>query len=332
MEIRMESRYTKMLENVLTRHEIPFSRVDTPDFAFRDLELSVIQHRFGLCENTANEVHHVLDTVMDMFREPNAGVFVYRFYFGKEYEDNGREIGQFVLEYYLLQYEEFEQSTPPVITPGEQSERMHYLSEIEGNSSGIPVTDEPENLYQESQPESEPIIAPVEPEPSWPDPFASVPLSPDNPEDEAVEIDPVVEQSVNAVSEEPMIEEPESVAEAAMEPDDPVDLPEQPLVVEEPAESEQSELVPEADLVEETPIAEPEEAIALPEAEPEPVTPRIIEVPVIVEPDYDRLQKEIAFLIQLLGKGLNPEVADVLTRSISIVVQDHLRSRGNPAD
>jgi hypothetical protein len=387
MEIRFESRYTKMLESFLYRHEIPFTRIKTPEFRFNDADFTVEQARFGLCENNADTLGQTLDEILSLYRGPNAGIFLHRFYFGMEFEDHGAEIGQFIVEHYLLQPGEIEFAPSP-LSADEYDPRKrkfaHQADEESEPSNGPPdpepvveqpaeivrlwnppdlepleideLTEEPEtngpleiSEYPEpSEPTveetpevdepllSEEVIEPILPEAPIETPPPVFVVEPASPEDE---IEPAIPEVVAEPTEqmEPPVEPP--VYEAIQDVPDPDVEPEPPLIAPDPpARSEVESVmerlgVPAEPKTPELPeISPPDAPEFIPENDQEvfmefnaPTNEQTVDPAGI---DYQRMQQDIGFLVQLLGKGLNPDVSEVMAKAIVIVVQDHLRSHG----
>lgn len=308
-----EERLTKTLVTILNKNKVDYQKLDQPTFTVHGQTYQTRAKEFGFCEHSRENLSKTIDEIIEMFNQPNEGIYIERFYF--DVMDPDTNFGQYYLRYQILppfgseqqgvdQEEESTGETVEEETGVVSPEDVLYEPDTEPEAE-----DEPASLRFEGEkiPEEE-----LEEEPmSESDTFEQEPEQPekavmeDTEEEISEEAPEMTPETAEPTTDEPVPEEMAQAVSMEME-----------TTSEEPLEEE----VPE-------PVSEPEEPLMNQESQqpvPPPQTPAQPVTASVPEMDYKKMAKDIHYLLELLVRGIHPEVADIVGRAVTVIVRNHV--------
>lgn len=279
-----DNRFFITLCNYLKKNDIVFEVTENAEIEYMNNTYNINIEQFGVVEHTKENLMACFDEIVSMFQVPYDKLYLHRFYF--DVIDSVTNLGQYTLLFLLISQQETEEIEEVI------SEPEDFLIEEE-----IPKPEPEDLLIEEEIPEPEP--APVSYSYSSEEEIL-IDDAPEQEEEEVLEVIAHPEQDLSETiaedqNEEFVIEEP---------------IEEEIIEYEEIREEIQEEKDIEEEYMSEENIKKAEKASFMTQE--------------MDENFYNLLQKDIDYLIKLLDKKINPEVSEVLSKAIMIVLKNRL--------
>lgn len=285
-----DARFFLTLCNFLKKHEISFEVIETPEIEHNGQLYEVSKEQFGVVDHSKDNLMKAFDQIVELFNKGFEKLFLYRFYF--DVYDEATNLGQYTLQYICV--EKVEAVTEEVIA-------------------------EPDSTIEE-----EPVEPIIEEEITVEPDQEEITIIPEEIEDNPILVEEEITEEISEDIIEPIRE---SETSEILEVEIPDQASEESVLSEENQIADQAILSSEENsFIQNTLLTENQEIKRDEEMENNTKKDDIF----VKSPNnydlkfYNNLQTDIEYLIKLLDKNINPEVSEVLSKAIMIVIKNRL--------